>query len=144
MTPRISLAAALAMIAAAALAHEGVKDPQVKARMDAMEEIAAATKVLGQMARGATAFDAEEAHGAAASIAARAAEVPALFEAQADDPTSEALPAIWQNFGDFTAKAGAMEQAARAATAISSPADLGPALSALGTTCKDCHGPYRE
>ncbi|NQY62048.1 MAG: cytochrome c, partial [Cognatishimia sp.] len=49
------------MIASMALAHNGVKNPAVMARMQGMEQIGAASKVLGNMARGRVAFDAEAA-----------------------------------------------------------------------------------
>lgn len=78
----------------------------VKARMDAMSVIGAQMKVLGNMAKGQVAFDASAAQAAAALVAEQAAAVPALFETQVDDPKSEADPAIWTNYPDFSAKAG--------------------------------------
>ena len=42
----------VAALAGAALAKEGVQNPAVKARMDAMATIGANTKVLGDMAGG--------------------------------------------------------------------------------------------
>ena len=108
------LAAGLIPAGGMALAHAGVENPAVKARMDAMSDIGAGTKVLGNMARGRVAFDAAEAEAEAAlaRIATRAAETPALFEAQEDDPKSEALPAIWADFADFSAIAGDLRRAA--------------------------------
>ena len=49
------------LTATAALAHQGVKNKAVMARMNAMSEIAKNTKTLGEMAKGATTFDAEAA-----------------------------------------------------------------------------------
>ena len=132
-------------LATAALAHDGVKNPAVKARMEAMGLIGANTKILGQMAKGEIAFDADKARAAAATIAEQAERAPALFEANETDPKSEALPAIWENFADFTAKAGALQMATTtAAQAIAGPADLGPQLGQIGGTCKACHSKYRE
>lgn len=136
--------AAAVLCASAALAHQGVKDPQVMARMEAMSAVGDATKIIGQMAKGEVPFDAAKLHAAAAEIAARAAEVPALFESPADDPKSEALPAIWERFGDFTDEAKAMEAAARAMSGVTAPDKLAPALRALGATCQSCHEDFRE
>ena len=85
---------ALVLGAGAALAHTGVQNKAVKARMAGMGELGAGLKVLGNMAKGTLAFDADQARGAAAEIARAAAETPALFETQKNNPKSEALPAI--------------------------------------------------
>ncbi len=132
-------------VASAVLAHDGVKNPAVMARMDAMVQVGAGMKVLGQMSKGAVPFDAEAARAAAVSIAKHASDTPRLFEAREDDPKSEALPAIWDNFNDFTTKSKAMEVTAlRHAEGINSPETLGLAVSELGATCQSCHKAYRE
>lgn len=144
MKPAPLFAGALLLIATAALAHQNVKNPAVKARMDAMSAIGDHMKVLGAMAKGQVAFDVDAARGAAAGIAAQASRVPALFEAPESDPKSEALPAIWDNYADFTAKAENMGNAARAfANSIGTEADLRAAMQSLGATCAACHKPYR-
>lgn len=138
----LTLAVALA---GAALAHTGVQNAAVLARMDAMKGIGEATKVLGQMAKGGVPFDADAARAAAARIAVHAAETPALFEARETDPKSEALPAIWDSFDDFTAKSIALETlAAGLATSIATPQDLTAGMAALGASCKACHSEYRQ
>lgn len=138
------LLAALVLPATVVLAHEGVKNQAVKARMDLMGQIAAETKVIGEMAKGTTPFDAARARAAAAAIADHSTRVPALFEAPEDDPKSEALPAIWEDFADFTRLTEEMEQAARRATGLETADDLAAALADLGARCKDCHKLYRE
>lgn len=128
----------------AALAHSGVQNPAVKARMDGMSAIGKNTKVLGSMAKGEVAFDAQSAREAANLIAHHAAQIPDLFEQQASDPKSEALPTIWQSYTDFLVKADALEVAASAAASgISTESDLRPALAAIGGSCKSCHKIYR-
>ena len=140
-----ALGGTLAVIALGAFAHSGVKNPVVMTRMNAMSDVAAAMKVMGDMAKGQTAFDAAAVDQALGVIVAKAADVPTLFEAEAQDPKSEALPAIWQNFPDFSAKAADMGDAAAAVRGkAQSAADLGAALQALGATCKACHKPYRK
>lgn len=145
MLRSLVIAAAIACVAHPIVAHDGVENPDVEARMHAMSDIGAQMKVLGTMAKGQVAFDAAAAQAAAALVAERAAAVPALFETQADDPKSEADPAIWADFEDFTVKAMALQTAAETATeSLSSLDDLRGSLGAMGGTCKACHGPYRQ
>lgn len=133
------------MAATATLAHEGVQNPAVKARMDEMSAIADNLKILGQMAKGEAAFDAAAARSAAAAIATHAAATPALFEANETDPKTEALPAIWTNFDDFSAKALELEAIARSyATSINEASDLTAAMGDFAANCKACHQLYRE
>ena len=132
-------------VAGAALAHSGVQNPTVKTRMDAMSVIGKNTKVLGTMAKGEVAFDAPTAQAAAAAIASHAAQIADVFRDPATDPKSEALPAIWQSYDDFSAKADELERAASdAAQGLATPGDLAPALAAIGGTCKSCHQTYRK
>lgn len=115
------------------------------ARMKLMKEISSATKVIGDMAKGATVFDADKARAAADALARHATEIAAAFEAPADDPKSEALPAIREDFSGFTQIAHAMAVAARLDTGeLSTEADLRPVLDRIGKTRTDCHEIYRE
>ena len=141
-----SLVLGLSLVAATvALAHQGVQNPAVMARMNGMSAIAEHMKTLGQMSKGATAFDAEVARSAAAAIAEHAAEAPKLFEANETDPKSEARPEIWSNFEDFAAIATELETIAIGlSTSINDPADLTAAVRTLGANCQSCHSVYRE
>lgn len=140
-----AFALALGLAATAALAHSGVQNPAVKARMDAMSAIADNTKTLGEMAKGARPFDVAAARDAAAAIAEHAARVPELFKAEADDPKSEAKDAIWTEFTEFESKSNALvEVAANAADTIASLDTLRTAMSELGGACRDCHKAFRE
>ena len=113
--------------------------------MDGMSAIAENMKVLGQMWKGATEFDADVARSATAAIAEHASATPGLFEANETDPKSEARPEIWSNFEDFTDKASELEVIAiGVATSINDPSDLNAAMSALVANCKSCHSVYRE
>lgn len=133
------------LTATTALAHQGVKNRAVLARMNGMSAIAENIKVLGAMAKGKVAFDQEAARSAAEAIAQHAGEAPALFAAREDDPKSEARPVIWDDFEDFTAQAEELEEIASGlAVSLASPDDLGPALQKLGANCRSCHEVYRE
>ena len=97
------------------------------------------------MATGEAAFDAESARRAAAAIAEDASHIPALFEAQEDDPKSEALPAIWEEFSEFTEMSDELAVIALGlSTSIETQADVQQAVMALGQACRACHQAYRE
>ncbi len=135
----------LVLAGSVALAHQGVQNAAVKARMDAMSKIGAGMKILGQMAKGETGFDSAAARAAAGEISVHAARTEALFTPRESDPKSEAKPAIWENFDDFTAKAQTLEVLARGlAGGLHSPADLRAAMPKLGAACKACHSKYRQ
>ena len=145
MNCRYIVVVVAAGLATTAIAHEGVKNPAVMARMDGMTKIADNMKVIGNMAKGRTQFDVEAVRWALASVAAQAAETPALFDAMELDPKSDALPAIWDDFDDFTAKAKELETVANEVSAsIEKPEDLRAALFLLGETCKSCHQTYTK
>lgn len=141
-TIRNGLVIAAVMVGGVAIAKEGVKDPQVKARQELMATIGANTKTLGEMAGGKIPFDATAAAAAKAALAAAAAEIPAKFEPQATDPVTEAKAEIWTNWDDFVAKSEALLKAAEAAD-TSSPETIGAGMGAIGGACKDCHTTYR-
>lgn len=130
-------------LAGAALAHTGVKDPDVKARMDGMTAIGAATKTLSLMARGQTSYDPALAEGALSDMAREAAQVTTLFELEADDPKSEALRDIWTDWSGFAARAQELE-AAVAAADVSSQEAIGLSMREIGKACGACHEDYRE
>lgn len=129
-------------LAGAALAHGGVSNPTVKARMALMEDIKNATGVIGGMAKGKMAFDPDQAAAASAALRASAAQIADAFEAPENDPKSEALPAIWENWEDFSAKADALVQAASGMD-TGTLEGLQAGLGALGATCGGCHKSYR-
>ena len=132
-------------LAGAALAHSGVKNATVEARMDVMSGIGTEMKTLGKMAKGETDFDQDAAQAAAAAIAKHAAATPDLFEAEEDDPKSEAKAEIWTNFDDFVEKSRELEEiAVELSTSIESEADLRLAMKSLGESCLACHKEYRE
>ncbi|MDR0807757.1 MAG: cytochrome c [Gemmobacter sp.] len=136
------IAVALVATAAAAFAEGEASDPTVRARQDLMKTIGMNVKILGNMAGGKAAFDAEAAGRAQAALAAAAAEIPAKFKPQASDPASDAKPGIWTGWDDFVTKAGALKAAAEALD----PASLEKVqagIAGVGGACKACHSVYR-
>lgn len=145
MKPTYLVLCATLIAATTTLAHQGVQNPAVMARMNGMSAIAKNMKTIGQMAKGETAFDAAAAKSAAAAIAEHAAETPDLFKANETDPKSEARSEIWSNFDDFTAKALELETiASDLSRSITTPKDLAAAIGTLGANCKACHSTYRQ
>lgn len=138
--PRLTLP--LVLIAGAALAHQGVKDPDVKKRMDLMGGIGAQMGVLVDMAKEKTEFDATDANAAKEKLATLATAIPDAFRKPATDPKSEARPAIWEDFADFTAKSDAMA-AALATVDASDLAGVRAAVPLIGQTCGACHQAYK-
>ena len=135
---------ALIGTAGMALAHEGVKNAAVKARMDAMAGIGAQTKVLGAMAKGTAPFDRDKAVSAAGGIADGARTALELFRAQETDPKSEARASIWDDFDGFTEQNDQLIRAAEAAEAVEDIDGLRVALGEIGAACSSCHKKYRK
>lgn len=132
-------------LSGAAVAHQSVKNPAVKARMDGMGKINVAMKSLAQMAKGAAPYKQATADSALQVIIKQSGTVPDLFRDPQDDPKSESLPAIWLDFGDFTQKAKDMRRAAQKATGqVKDQASLRAAMGEIGVTCKACHDSYRK
>lgn len=141
--PLLTISAALFIaISTNAIAKDGIANPVVGARMDAMDIIGANMKIIGGMAQGKVTFDAAAAQAAIDAIATQAGDLPALFKADETDPKSKASPTIWANWDDFTKKAAALQTVAEGVD-TSSAAGLGQAMSGLGGSCQACHMSYR-
>lgn len=132
--------AAAAAIAGYAFAQEDL----IAKRQALMKDNGAQATIAGQMLRGDAPFDAAAAKAAMEKIAANAAEIPADFAPGSEG--GDALPAIWENFADFEAKATALKTAAEAAAAATEGGleAFGPAFGAVGQACGACHQTYRK
>ena len=126
-------------------AHSGVKDKNVKERMMLMKEMANNTKTIVQMLKGKTPFDANEVKLALERLSSLSLETPKVFKINASDPKSEARPAIWDEFDEFTRLSKDLaETSLLLAGSIDSIDDLRPALRGVSSGCKACHSRYRE
>ncbi len=112
------------------------------ARMTLMDTIKDATSVLGKMAKGSTAFDPGAANKAKETLVKAAQQIPSAFETPATDPKSEALPEIWENWKDFSAKAAGMAETV-ASVEVDSLQGVQTAMKAIGQSCGACHKSYR-
>lgn len=132
-------------ISSVAFAHSGVKDKNVKERMMVMKEMAGNTKIIGQMLKGKTSFDANQVKLALERISALSLETPKVFTINATDPKSEAMPNIWDEFDEFTKLSKDLaETSIVLANSVSIIEDLRPALKKVSSGCKACHSRYRE
>ena len=132
-------------ISSVAFAHSGVKDKNVKERMMVMKEMAGNTKIIGQMLKGKTSFDANQVKLALERLSALSLETPKVFTINATDPKSEAMPNIWDEFDEFTKLSKDLaETSIVLANSVENPEDLRPALKRISSGCKACHRRYRE
>lgn len=144
------LAAGLLSVAAigSAIAQES-ENPAVKARTSIMQLYAFNLGTLGGMAKGETEYNAEAATRAANNLVVLTQiDQSAMWPAGSDnvsDPSTRALPAIWENFPDVGAKGQAMADAAVAmqAAAGQNVEALKGAMGNLGGACSACHKAYR-
>jgi len=133
------------VISSVAFAHSGVKDQNVKERMMVMKAMADNTKVIGQMLKIKTQFDANEAKSALERLSSLSLKTPKVFTVNATDPKSEAKPAIWDEFDEFTKLSLELaETSIVLANSIENIEDLRPALKRISSGCKSCHSKYRE
>lgn len=150
-----TLAISTALLAGSSIAFAdstaGMTPEEVAAsRVTHMKLLGQNMGVLGGMAQGKMDYDATAAQAAADAIASHSviAEADHFPEGSDSDtlPTSRALPAIWTNFDDFTAKSEAFTAAANAMQAAAGGGleSLQGAMGALGGSCGGCHETYRK
>ena len=133
----------LSSLAVVIQAHEGAEGV-IKERMDRFKENKESMKAIkANLGRDASVIAKE-----ALAIKDWANQLTNYFPEGSTQSPSEALPAIWENFEDFKARAAANANAADdLANLARSGADtsaLTNGFKALGKTCKDCHNDYKE
>ena len=133
----------LSSLAVVIQAHEGAEGV-IKERMDRFKENKESMKAIKANLGRDTSVIAKE----ALAIKDWANQLTNYFPEGSTQSPSEALPAIWENFEDFKARAAANANAADdLANLARSGADtsaLTNGFKALGKTCKDCHNDYKE
>ena len=137
------LLAATLLLCSAATAHEEATGI-VKERMDLMERQRDDMKIIGDMAKEKTPFDAAKAGAAARDIGETSKKIPELFPEGSGGHPSEALPSVWQDFDRFSKLAGDLETKAQALDqAIAGGGDWKPQFHAVTDGCKACHQDFR-
>lgn len=146
---------ALAGAVAGAAIGESHMDPAVaaavKARQSQMRLYAFNIGLLGGMAKGAIAYEADAASKAASNLAALSKlDQSRLWPEGSDNfelgDATAALPAIWDKSSDVMAKGMALAEAAAAMEeAAGGGLDaLKAGMGALGGACGACHKAYRQ
>jgi len=136
---------ALGLTAGVALAHSGVQNPAVMARMVNMSSIADQMKVLGAMAKGQSDFELSTAQTALKEISLLSGATQSHFAAPETDPKSEARPEIWTSFEDFTKRSKDLEALALGlAGSVTNLETLRAGMGQLAASCKACHSQYRD
>jgi cytochrome c556 len=135
-----SLVVALSVggVAVAVIAADAFHD-----RHMAMEAVGDAMKPLGAIAKKQAPFDAAVVKASATTIADNLKKAQALFPAGSGGGESRAKPEIWTDAAGFEKGMKEAHAAAVALQSVSDEAAYGPALGALGATCKSCHAKYR-
>ena len=129
----VVLGASLAVVAADAF-HD---------RRAAMEAVGDAMKPLGAIAKKQAPFDAAVVKANATTIADNLKKASTLFPAGSGGGESRAKAEIWTDTAGFEKGMKEAHAAAVALQSVSDEAAYGPALGALGSTCKSCHDKYR-
>lgn len=143
------LAASLSVLSIPVAAQDKAAMASVKMRQGQMQMISANMAILGGMAKGAIAYDAETAARAASDLAAIGSLSPAVIWAEGSDNSAmegtRALPAVWSDWDGFTADWQDFATAASAAAGAAGNGQeaIGPLLGGLGGSCKACHEGYR-
>lgn len=148
---RLQLAvAALLVSGTLTLAHEGATGI-IKDRMDHMKTIKETMKVLAPLMKGDVTYDAAQVRTLALRLSAKGGDaMTELFPEGSIQGKSEALPAIWQDWGQFTTSAMELQESAAllAATAANprddSPQDPWKAFERVVGTCRGCHDDFRK
>jgi cytochrome c556 len=135
-----SLVVALSVGGAAAIviAADAYQD-----RHMAMETVGDAMKSLGAIAKKQAPFDTAVVKANATTIADHLKIAQGLFPAGSGGGESRAKPEIWTDAAGFEKVMKEAQAAAVALSSVSDEAAYGPALGALGSSCKSCHDKYR-
>lgn len=142
---RLPLTAPLLVVAltTAAPAHEGATGV-VKERMDAMEEMGEATKLLALLAQGAIPHDAARVTTAADILETRMVLSLDKFPEGSDQHPTRALPAVWSDRADFDAKAQDLITLAQdLRRAAADPQVTLALIPQINDSCRACHRPFR-
>jgi cytochrome c556 len=145
----IALSALAAMVVPTTAVFAQDLPAAVQARKGQFQIMALNLGVLGNMARGNTAYDAAQASTAAANLVAISSLDQSFHWPEGTDNMTidgtRAEPAIWENLPDVIAKWQAF---GAAATGLSAEAGNGleamrAALGPVGGACSACHDAYR-
>ena len=149
MTLKTSLLSATLLLATIGSAQAQDSAAQIKARQGEMRVMAISLGTLGGMAQGKIDYDAEAAAIAADNLVAVSMIHQAPFWPEGSDEmgasNTAAKAEIWEDWAGFEsdwADFGTAAKAMQVAAGTGAEA-IGPAMGALGGTCKGCHDDFR-
>ena len=143
---RISKQVVASLVVALAVGGAAVAVVAVDAFHDrhmAMEAVNDAAKPLFDMAKKSVPFDAAVVKANATTIADNLKKAQALFPAGSGGGESRAKSEIWTDAAGFEKGMKDAQAAAVALQSVKDEAVFGPAIGALGGSCKGCHDKYR-
>ena len=149
MKIRFGLVAVAAFVGLMAVAEAQTGALQaIATRQDAMKGQGAAMRSLTPIVRGESPWSQETAVKAATTLHDTAKVIPSVFPQGSgpDAGKTDALPAIWQNFADFQAKAKALETESAKLLQLAQAGDQAgfkAQFPAVGRACGGCHQTYR-
>ncbi len=148
---RLGVAAAsmAVLLGVAAVAEAQMASQQIEARQKIMKGNGAAAKALTDIVKGEQPWNQQAVVDALTSINTGAKAIPADFPKGSGPEAgvkTAALPAIWENFSDFTAKAKALEDVSGKLLQLAKANDeagVKAGFGDMGKACGACHQTYR-
>jgi len=136
----IAIAGVTAVSTLSVASADAIADRQAK-----MKTVGKSMGVVGKMAKGANAFDAQAALAALIAMKEAAQDFETLFPDGSGEGNTEAAPAIFTDRAGFDAKNVAF-RATLDKVSAGAPADLAAlqmSVGELGQSCGGCHKAYR-
>jgi cytochrome c556 len=132
----------LAAVSASAALAGALEDRQAL-----MKQFNLDSKLLSDMARGTTPFNATAANIELQALVDGAARIPGLFPAGSNMDSASAktlaLPTVWSDTAGFQAAAAKLGSDAKAAMAADDKASFATAFQTVQADCNACHKTYR-
>jgi len=118
---------------------------EIKYRQSVMGVVGGHMQAMGTILKGQVHMDDLEFH--AKGMANVSSIVPKTFPEGSGKGKTEALPEIWEDKAEFKAAMDKFVAAAEGMASASGSGDMaviGPAIKALGGSCKGCHDNFKE
>ena len=133
-------------IAALAIGVTAVAAQDVLAERTALMKTQGAQTAQGaKFMKGEEPFDLAKAKNIFTVLASTAEKMPTVFPESSKTADTKALPALWENLGDFRTKAAKLGTDAKAAEAIvKDEASFKAAFPEVTKNCGGCHRLYRK
>lgn len=143
---RLALLFAGALLTGVVVAHGGATGV-VKERMEMMKDVGDNMKQVGAMIKGQAAFDSMVIAKHAQVISDAAPQIPELFPSDSLHKPTEALPAIWEEWDQFSTLSVKLGDEAKKLQETAQGRDkraISRQFAKLGKVCSSCHTDYRK